>query len=131
MPCALAQVMEDLRRQTPKLRSCYEKWLKANPNASGQGDLVLVVNAKGVVKRADVNETVSECARHVRVYLGDDVVGAINCSFHHIHRNTKTAKSVCVRRAYLVERNVQKISILINYRFLFLHFGCLRVSRNG
>ncbi len=51
---ALAQVMEDLRRQTPKLRSCYEKWLKANPNASGQVDLVLVVNAKGVVKRADV-----------------------------------------------------------------------------
>lgn len=51
---ALAQVMEDLKRQTPKLRSCYEKWLKANPNASGQVDLVLVVNAKGVVKRADV-----------------------------------------------------------------------------
>ena len=43
-----------MRRQTPKLRSCYEKWLKANPNASGQVDLVLVVNAKGVVKRADV-----------------------------------------------------------------------------
>jgi len=51
---ALAQVMEDLRRQTPKLRSCYEKWLKANPNASGQVDLVLVVDAKGVVTRADV-----------------------------------------------------------------------------
>ncbi len=51
---ALARVMEDLRRQTPKLRSCYEKWLKANPNASGQVDLVLVVNAKGVVKRANV-----------------------------------------------------------------------------
>jgi hypothetical protein len=51
---ALAQVMEDLRRQTPKLRSCYEKWLKANPNASGQVDLVLVVSAKGVVKRTEV-----------------------------------------------------------------------------
>jgi len=51
---ALARVMEDLRRQTPKLRACYEKWLKANPNASGTVDLVLVVNAKGGVKRADV-----------------------------------------------------------------------------
>lgn len=51
---ALARVMEDLRRQTPKLRACYEKWLKANPSASGTVDLVLVVNAKGGVKRADV-----------------------------------------------------------------------------
>lgn len=51
---ALARVMEDLKRQTPKLRACYEKWLKANPNASGTVDLVLVVNAKGAVKKADV-----------------------------------------------------------------------------
>ncbi|MBL8919543.1 MAG: PEGA domain-containing protein [Myxococcaceae bacterium] len=51
---ALARVMEDLRRQTPKLRACYEKWLKANPHASGTVDLVLVVNAKGAVKKADV-----------------------------------------------------------------------------
>lgn len=51
---ALARVLEDLRRQTPKLRACYEKWLKANPSASGQIDLVLVVTAKGSVKRAQV-----------------------------------------------------------------------------
>jgi hypothetical protein len=51
---ALARVLEDLKRQTPKLRACYEKWLKANPSASGQIDLVLVVTAKGSVKRADV-----------------------------------------------------------------------------
>jgi hypothetical protein len=51
---ALARVLEDLRRQTPKLRACYEKWLKANPSASGQVDLVLVVTATGGVKRADV-----------------------------------------------------------------------------
>lgn len=51
---ALARVMEDLKRQTPKLRACYEKWLKANPHASGTVDLVLVVNAKGAVKKADV-----------------------------------------------------------------------------
>lgn len=51
---ALAQVMADLKRQTPRLRACYEKWLKANPNASGQVDLVLVVSARGAVKRASV-----------------------------------------------------------------------------
>lgn len=51
---AIARVLEDIRRQTPKLRSCYEKWLKANPSASGTVDLVLVVDAKGAVKRANV-----------------------------------------------------------------------------
>lgn len=51
---AIARVLEDLRRQTPKLRSCYEKWLKANPSASGTVDLVLLVSAKGQVKKADV-----------------------------------------------------------------------------
>ncbi|MCA2981136.1 MAG: hypothetical protein INH41_26220 [Myxococcaceae bacterium] len=51
---ALARVLDDLRRQTPRLRACYEKWLKATPTAAGQVDLVLVVTAKGVVKRADV-----------------------------------------------------------------------------
>lgn len=51
---AIARVLEDLRRQTPKLRSCYEKWLKANPSASGTVDLVLIVDAKGAVKKASV-----------------------------------------------------------------------------
>jgi hypothetical protein len=51
---ALGRVLEDLKRQTPRLRACYEKWLKANPSASGQVDLVLVVTAKGAVKRAEV-----------------------------------------------------------------------------
>jgi len=51
---ALARVMEDLRRQTPKLRACYEKWLKANPTAAGQVDLLLTVNARGKVTRASV-----------------------------------------------------------------------------
>lgn len=53
-PKALAQVLTDLKRQTPKLRACYEKWLKANPSAAGTVDLVLVVTARGAVKRADV-----------------------------------------------------------------------------
>lgn len=51
---AVARVMEDLRRQTPRLRACYEKWLKANPAASGTVDLVLLVSAKGTVKRVEV-----------------------------------------------------------------------------
>lgn len=51
---ALARVMEDLRRQTPRLRACYEKWLKANPAASGTVDLVLLVSARGAVKRVEV-----------------------------------------------------------------------------
>jgi hypothetical protein len=51
---ALARVLEDLKRQTPKLRACYEKWLKANPSASGEVDLTLQVNAAGRVLRASV-----------------------------------------------------------------------------
>lgn len=51
---ALARVLADLKRQTPRLRACYEKWLKANPSASGTVDLVLVVSARGAVKRAEV-----------------------------------------------------------------------------
>lgn len=51
---ALARVLEDLKRQTPKLRSCYEKWLKANPTASGEVDLSLRVSASGQVLKAAV-----------------------------------------------------------------------------
>jgi len=56
-PAALARVLEDLKRQTPKLRACYEKWLKANPMASGEVDLVLQVSATGQVTRASVKGT--------------------------------------------------------------------------
>jgi hypothetical protein len=51
---ALGRVMEDLRRQRPRLASCYEKWLKANPAAGGRVDLVLSVSARGRVVKASV-----------------------------------------------------------------------------
>lgn len=51
---ALARVMTELRRQRPKLASCYDKWLKANPNAQGEVVLELVVGAQGRVKKARV-----------------------------------------------------------------------------
>ena len=51
---ALARVMTELKRQRPKLASCYEKWLKANPNAQGEVVLELVVGAQGRVKKASV-----------------------------------------------------------------------------
>lgn len=49
---ALARVMTELKRQTPKLSACYEKWLKANPTASGEVVLELTVSAQGRVKKA-------------------------------------------------------------------------------
>ncbi|MFT3714100.1 MAG: AgmX/PglI C-terminal domain-containing protein [Archangium sp.] len=49
---ALQRVMVELKRQTPKLSACYEKWLKANPNASGEVTLELTVSAQGRVKKA-------------------------------------------------------------------------------
>ncbi|MFO0597909.1 MAG: AgmX/PglI C-terminal domain-containing protein [Myxococcaceae bacterium] len=64
---ALARVMSELKRHTPKLQACYEKWLKANPTASGEPVLELTVTAKGVVKRAAVakgsgiNASSAEC----------------------------------------------------------------------
>ena len=63
---ALARVLEDLKRQTPKLRSCYEKWLKANPTASGEVDLSLRVSANGqvlkaAVKGAPISRESAEC----------------------------------------------------------------------
>jgi hypothetical protein len=51
---AVARVQAELRRQVPKLATCYEKWLKENPSAVGDVELHLVVNEKGRVKRAEV-----------------------------------------------------------------------------
>lgn len=51
---ALARVMSELKRQRPKLASCYDKWLKANPNAQGEVVLELVVGAQGRVRKASV-----------------------------------------------------------------------------
>lgn len=51
---ALARVMEDLRRQRPKLAACYEKWLKANPLATGEVSLLLSVTSTGAVRGAKV-----------------------------------------------------------------------------
>lgn len=52
---ALARVQSDLLRHRPKLAACYEKWLKANPAASGTVELSLVVTAAGRVKAARVH----------------------------------------------------------------------------
>jgi hypothetical protein len=51
---ALARVQADLVRHRPKLAACYEKWLKANPAASGTVELSLVVSASGRVTAARV-----------------------------------------------------------------------------
>ncbi|MCC6336572.1 MAG: AgmX/PglI C-terminal domain-containing protein [Myxococcales bacterium] len=55
---ALARVQAELLRHRPKLAACYEKWLKANPTASGTADLSLVVSASGRVKSARVEGAV-------------------------------------------------------------------------
>ncbi len=49
---ALTRVMSELKSQRPKLAACYEKWLKANPQAQGEVVLELTVSAQGRVKRA-------------------------------------------------------------------------------
>jgi hypothetical protein len=51
---AVQRLQEALRRQRPKLQACYEKWLKANPSASAEVELRLVVSASGRVKDARV-----------------------------------------------------------------------------
>lgn len=51
---ALGRVMAALKAQRPKLAACYEKWLKANPQAEGEVVLELTVSAQGRVKRARV-----------------------------------------------------------------------------
>lgn len=53
-PEALSRLYGEVRGQVPKLRACYEKWLKANPDASGEVQLVLSVTAKGKVRGAKV-----------------------------------------------------------------------------
>jgi hypothetical protein len=51
---AVARVQAELQRQVPKLASCYEKWLKQNPNAAADVELRLLVSATGRVRRAQV-----------------------------------------------------------------------------
>jgi len=51
---AVQRLQEALRRQRPMLQACYEKWLKANPSASAEVELRLVVSASGRVKDARV-----------------------------------------------------------------------------
>jgi hypothetical protein len=53
---AIAELERALKEQIPKLRACYEKWLKANPEASGQVELNLVVGKSGKVLAARVDE---------------------------------------------------------------------------
>jgi hypothetical protein len=52
----IADLQRALKEQRPKLRACYEKWLKANPAASGTVDLTLVVGKNGKVRSARVDE---------------------------------------------------------------------------
>jgi hypothetical protein len=51
---ALSRLQAELLRHRPKLAACYEKWLKANPTASGTVELSLVVAASGRVTSARV-----------------------------------------------------------------------------
>ena len=53
---AIADLQRALKDQRPKLRACYEKWLKANPVASGEVMLTLVVSKSGKVVAARVDE---------------------------------------------------------------------------
>jgi hypothetical protein len=51
---AIARVQDELVRNRPKLAACYEKWLKANPAATANVELLLVVDPTGRVKAASV-----------------------------------------------------------------------------
>lgn len=53
---AIADLQRALKDQRPKLRACYEKWLKANPLASGEVVLTLVVGKSGKVVGARVDD---------------------------------------------------------------------------
>lgn len=57
---AVARIQAELQRQRPKLSACYEKWLKANPSASAEVELRLVVSARGRVTQAKVEGALSE-----------------------------------------------------------------------
>lgn len=54
---AVARLQEELRRQRPKLQACHEKWLKANPAAPVELEVVLrlTVSAGGRVSAVDVD----------------------------------------------------------------------------
>ncbi len=52
---AVAALNRALREQTPKLRACYEKWLKATPAASGEVELNLRLGATGQVLKVQVD----------------------------------------------------------------------------
>ena len=72
---ALARVMSALKAQRPKLASCYEKWLKANPNAQGEVVLELVVGAQGRVKKASVESgTISAASSECLVTTAKSLV---------------------------------------------------------
>ena len=53
---AIAGLQGAIKAQRPKLRACYEKWLKANPVATGEVMLTLVVAKNGKVTAARVDE---------------------------------------------------------------------------
>ena len=53
---AIADLQRALKDQRPKLRACYEKWLKANPVATGEVVLTLSVSKSGKVVGARVDE---------------------------------------------------------------------------
>ncbi len=53
---AIADLQRALKDQRPKLRACYEKWLKANPSASGEVVLTLAVSKNGKVVSARVDD---------------------------------------------------------------------------
>lgn len=48
------RIRSELERQRPKLRACYERWLKANPTAEADVELRLSVSAAGRVLEASV-----------------------------------------------------------------------------
>jgi hypothetical protein len=53
---AIADLQRAIKDQRPKLRACYEKWLKANPVATGAVTLTLVVSKSGKVVGARVDD---------------------------------------------------------------------------
>ncbi len=55
-PEAIANLQRSLKDQRPKLRACYEKWLKANPAASGEVVLTLSLSKAGKVLGARVDD---------------------------------------------------------------------------
>ncbi len=57
---AVERIQAELQRQRPKLAACYEKWLKANPTASGEVELQLIVSPKGRVTQAKVTGELSD-----------------------------------------------------------------------